>query len=594
MRNSWLIHDMIRICPQTGNVLETEVVHNLKETPEIESLHLISPRNAYVSFQIIVQLNKGDSKEVDFYPEALRSEEDVISASEYNLFVQWYHWVEGNYVPDGLVPWKSGSTINNPFSMPTKLNAIQDQAYGAIWVDLFVPPDVKPGAYRGTLFVKNGGDNEQHKIELKVLQTVIPNESTITADLNNYADTISAKFTHLNGQEQRYNDGSYFAVEKQFYQLAHEHRALFHNLPYQHSGKMPESFAPTLEWAGKSIRVKDWSLFDEHFGPYLDGSAFKDSKRGEIPIPYMYLPQNFHWPADYAKFGLKGYTTEFKTILQQFYDHFTEKGWLSTKFELFLNHKKRYKLFPYDGDETRFIWDEKINDIFYEMSRDVLERQDGAKFVFRTDSSWCYGLHYKKYADVISLWVVSGLIVNWYDGSVPYLQDHGATVWTYGSAQGLNTNLLGTAITPLVCVARGLNGFDYWNNVEWGKNWAQTPEANGRTTLFYPGDELFGIFGPIPSIRLKVLRNSMQVAECMEQWIKQNGKESRIEMLKLIGSILDGEDTFHSPKPPELINIPPYEWTNQLLSDAAPTAFHLGKSPELFNELKYKLWNLIC
>ena len=33
-------------------------------------------------------------------------------------------------------------------------------------------------------------------------------------------------------------------------------------------------------------------------------------------------------------------------------DTFREKGWTSTRFELFFNHKKRYKGFPWDGDES--------------------------------------------------------------------------------------------------------------------------------------------------------------------------------------------------------------------------------------------------
>jgi hypothetical protein len=591
VKMSWLVHDMIRICPQTGKMLEKEA--ELKSIADVkdEVYFTVSPRNAYVSFQIVMQVDGVNAEEIDVNLGALEGRDDQISSSMYAMFVEWYHQIQGDYIPDALVPWGEGCTSPHPLSFAIRHNQVPDQAYSAVWVDLFIPSEVKPGEYRGFVFVKCGEVLDQHTICLQVLHTVVPNESTITADLNSYADGISNKFDHLQARETRYRDGSYFHMEKQFYQLSHEHRALFHVLPYKHSGQMPESFSPEIEGSGKSMRVKDWSLFDEHYGPYLDGSAFKESKRGAIPLPYLYLPQNFHWPADYAKFGMKGYATEFKQIFNEFYTHFTEMGWLHTQFELFLNHKKRYKFFPYDGDETRFIWDEKINDIFYEMAKDVLQRKDGAQIIFRTDSSWCYGLHYSKYSDMIKLWVTNGTIAHWFPDAVQHLHDKGCELWLYGSAQKITESLLGTAISPLMCVARGVDGFNYWNTVDWGKTWHQNPSNDGGVTLFYPGDKLFGILGPIPSIRLKVLRNAMQVSECMEQWIRTNEDTGRSEMGDIINTAMGVDPTFWWGERPDLVDLPPYEWTNELLSDAAPSAFHKGRSAEIFNQIKQQLWS---
>ncbi|MEF3308033.1 DUF4091 domain-containing protein [Paenibacillus sp. GYB004] len=594
MKRSWLITDMLRVCPQSGQTLETE--EELRNRPIFvdRPFRSVSPRNAYVSFQIILDMTADGPEEIDILPESLRGEGDAgISAEEYTPYVQWYHLIGKRYYPDGLVPWGQGKTAGSPLASVSRLNAVPRQQYAGIWMDLFVPADTAPGEYSGTITVRRGASEEKHEWQLTVLKAIVPDESTITASLNNYADSISGKFAHLERRAERYRDGSYFAVEKQFYRMSHEHRTVFHNLPYSHDGRIPESFAPVLEGAGKSLRVKDWSLFDEHFSGYLDGSAFKGTKRGEIPIPHMYLPQNFYWPADYTKFGLKGYATEFSNVFREFYEHFTERGWLSTRFELFFNHKKRYKLFPYDGDETRFIWDEKINDIFYGFASDVLERKDGARFIFRTDSSWNYGLHYGKYADVIKHWVVNRNIMKWYPEGQSYLQSRGCLFWYYLGAQPIDHNLLGSAIAPLASVAQGLNGFVLWNNVDWGSDWHRTPAGNGKTAVFYPGDRLFEIPGPIPTIRLKVLRNAMQVSECMEKWIRDHGEPSRSEMTRLVGSILDGDSTFDWPEPPAFIDRPPYEWTNELLSEASPSALHIGRSPLLFEQLKHRLWRII-
>lgn len=594
MQNSWLVPDMLRICPQSGSVLEQEA-----DTRDIlkpmRSVAIVSPRNAYVSFQVVVRVEHSGSPSCDFTAGALQHDNgEVIEREEYRFFAEWYHQIGGAYYPDALVPCESGQV----FQQITERNAVPKQRFAVLWVDLFVPRSAAPGTYKGEVRIVSGGLADTHHVHLEVLGTTVPNEMTLTMDLNSYADSLSHQYDHLRGRRSRYRDGSYFAVERQYYRLAHEHRTLLHVLPYKHSGSMPESFFPELEGGGKSIRVKDWSLFDEHYAPYLDGSAFANTKRGAIPLTHMYLPFNFHWPADYAKFGMKGYRTEFTTIFRDFHDRFTKKGWLDTSFELFFNHKKRYKLFPYDGDETRFIWDEKINDIFYDMAKDVLERKDGARFVFRTDSSWSYGSHYQKYADIIKLWVVNQQIFMWYPEALPVFRAKGCSVWVYGEAQPIQVNLLGTVLTPLACAALGIDGFNYWNSVNAGEDWQHTPAGNGRTTLFYPGERLFNVSGPIPSLRLKVLRNALQLAECMVRWIREEQRtedqeKRRAALSDCIASYLDGPDTFRWPARPAFTSKSPFEWTNEHLSEAVPTKYHEGKAPELYGRLAQAVWTML-
>ncbi|WP_219639681.1 glycoside hydrolase domain-containing protein [Cohnella sp. CFH 77786] len=593
MMNSFLIPDRIRICPQTGDVLEPQArIRSLADLTET-SASLVSPRNAYVSFQIAVRVDGMANLPFSVRADALQGERGEIAGDAFSFYAEWYHRVQGRYYPDALVPLAAEAPEERTLASITSRNAVPDQAFAVLWVDLFIPPDIRPGDYTGAIHVTAGGETETHVLRVKALETAVPDESLIIADLNSYADNISRRMDSLRGNGNRFEDGSYFQVERQFFRMAHEHRALLHYLPYEHSGKIPHAFIPELEGHGKGMRVKDWSRFDEHFGPYLDGSAFEGTKRGAIPLPYMYLPFNFHWPADYAKFGMKGYRTEFSAIMGEFYRHFTERGWLKTKFELFLNHKKRYKLFPYDGDETRFVWDEKINDIFYELARDVLEKKEGARFIFRTDSSWSYGLHYGKYAEMIKLWVVNEQIFSWFPESLGPLRAAGCEVWTYGTAQPINQPLLGTAIAPLAAVARGVDGFVYWENTKWGDNWQETPDSDGSTAMFYPGDRLFGIAGPIPSIRLKTLRGAMQAADCMERWIREQPAIRRAKIGELIGESLGIDKDAWWPGKPSFVDLPPYRWEDAMFSEAPIASLHKGQDPEAFDTLKRKLWSLL-
>lgn len=593
MSSSYLIHDLIRICPQTGAALEEESRTRSLPEPGAPFGELTTPRNAYVSFQIVVKLGDAGAQGLRIEAEALKGEQGEIGAGEFEWYAQWYHRIKGRYYPDALVPLDQEGDGPRSLSQVVARNGVENQAYAAVWVDLFVPSAAQAGRYRGALRVTANGETETHEVRLRVLRTAVPDESRMILDLNSYADNISRRTDVLRDNPTRYEDGTYFKAERQFYRMAHEHRCLLHYLPYQHSGKMPPTFAPELAGKGKEMRVKDWSAFDEHFGPYLDGSAFADTKRGAIPIPYMYLPFNFHWPADYAKFGMKGYRTEFAGIMEEFHRHFTEKGWLGTKFELFLNHKKRYKLFPYDGDETRFVWDEKINDIFYELSKDVLEKEDGARFIFRTDASWSYGLHFEKYANMIKLWVVNQQMFSWFPESVDVLRAAGCEIWTYGSAERISTSLLATVFSPLAAVARGVDGFTYWESTKWGERWYETPDSEGSTAMFYPGDRLFGLQGPIPSIRLKVLRGAMQVADCMEQWIGAQPADGRARMGEAIAEAFGLAPGGWWPGKPDFLDKPPYEWENKMFSEAPRASLHRGRAPESFNDLRQTLWEIV-
>ncbi|WP_135550223.1 glycoside hydrolase domain-containing protein [Paenibacillus cymbidii] len=593
MSNSYLIHDMIRICPQTGEVLEKEArvgsPGELRKNPQA----LLSPRNAYVSFQIILRLGGGSIEDIRIQAESVKGERGEIPAAEFTFYTQWFHRIQGRYCPDALVPLEEGQSSRLSLASVTGMNAIEGQSYAAVWADLFVPRDVKPGDYHGTLRVTTGAGTDSHPIRLRALETIVPNESFMIADLNSYADNLSRRIGCLRNNDNRYEDGTFFNVEKQFFRMAHEHRCLFHYLPYAHSGDIPPTFAPELEGKGKAMRVKDWSRFDEHFGPYLDGSAFADTKRGAIPIPFMYLPFNFHWPADYVKFGTKGYRTEFAAIMEEFHRHFSEMGWLRTKFELFLNHKKRYKLFPYDGDETRFVWDEKINDIFYDLAKEVLEKEGGAKFIFRTDASWSYGLHFEKYATMIKMWVVNQQIFSWFPEGLQSLRKAGDVVWTYGGTQSIGQSLMATVISPLTAVVQGVDGFCFWENTLWGDKWPITPDSDGRAALFYPGDELFGIRGPIPSIRLKTMRGAMQVADCMEQWIRRQPEGGRERIAGIIARALDIKPGSWWSDKPHFLDRPPYLWLDGMLSEAPSASLQRGQPPEAFHDMKQALWGML-
>ena len=86
--------------------------------------------------------------------------------------------------------------------------------------------------------------------------------------------------------------------------------------------------------------------------------------------------------------GRAGLRDEFVNVLSAMERHFREKNWTSTRFELFFNHKKRYKGFNWDGDEIRFERDNDYLVTYRRMVDKAVPADSPVKFVVRADTSW--------------------------------------------------------------------------------------------------------------------------------------------------------------------------------------------------------------
>ncbi|MFV0399982.1 MAG: hypothetical protein ACK5LX_05085 [Oscillospiraceae bacterium] len=511
------------------------------------------------------------------------------------LYVQWFHRIEGNLMPDMLVPLGPEGL---EFRIPLDERYHSAQRAGALWIDLFVPESAVKGLYRGELSGTANGEGFSFGVELRVYRSAVPNESLLIADLNNYADNISPSYPHLADNPERYRDGSYLEVEREFYRMSREHRCVFQNLNYLHSGVPVESFAPELEGSGKNIRVKSWEAFDNHFGPYLDGSAFEGSRRGPMPIEFHFTPFNLGWPAAYEKWGEKGFKTEYRRILWEYMRHFEEKGWTKTVLEIMLNHKKEYRFYPSTQDEIWYEHDEEIVDYMYDVIKDTVEHS-AAKFVFRADSSNHYGNHFdSKYADIFGMWVAAMTMYSWFPESVLEMRNRGNILWIYGwYGEGMTIDLpLHSFLTqPMICFMTGATGFClFWNAVGWGDDYLTTPFVNAGQSLFYPGTE-FGGEQVLPSIRLKVLRNQMQLADLMmtaDGLDIETATPLRSDLEQAVNEAFGygSNKDWWNEKPP-FLDTPPRYWD---YGDEVYKRNHYeGRSPGLIGELRRKVLRIL-
>ncbi len=153
--------------------------------------------------------------------------------------------------------------------------------------------------------------------------------------------------------------------ELDYYRLAHRHRTVLNRLPYNQNGRMQDGCAPL--WDSKQSKL-DWSSWDRRFGPLLDGSAFSDLPRKNVPIEVFYLPLHENWPspiegnyngdywADHA--FPESYRKAFVAAARQIAEHLQAKQWNETLFQGFLNNKNNFKANGWSRGSSPWLLDE--------------------------------------------------------------------------------------------------------------------------------------------------------------------------------------------------------------------------------------------
>ncbi len=540
--------------------------------PFLQRVIMTGARGGYVSCHLVVKLpEKGAySLRFEFTP--------PLAGLQADLYREWFHRNNSDqrYYPDALVP------VRIPYrsSLPEPDNRVESQTAQAFWLDIWIPLDASPGSYRGDATLEANGSSATLPVEIRVLHAIVPEEDAVAVDHNSYGSSWIADFF----PEARRREGGNFFSSDSFFRLIHayhrifyEHRGVMHQLGYGHAGKVGPEFAPALQGAGRGKHIAGWSLYDRHYGPLFDGSAFAKTRRGARPIPFVYLPINPEWPASFLNWGEPGYETEFVSVVSEMERHFREKGWTSTKFELFFNHKKRYKGFPWDGDETRFANDLPYYREYARLLRRAVPPDSPVQFVFRADSSWMMERQFRELAGVVNFWVCGGGMFAWYRDAPALLKGRGDIVWIYGGTPVVSQASASVTLNPLRAWLLGVDGYVHWLAVSPGSDpWFRFD--GGGTALVYPGAR-FGLEEPIPSVRLKLQRNALQDIALL-----QGLHAAKDEVAQRFNGTSEAD--WWTPRP-KLADTPPENWSNADIDEASP------QDPRFYQDLDAAAWDRV-
>lgn len=482
---------------------------------------------------------------------AVTQETDIQVKSELvsDIYREWFHRnrADGKYYPDALIP--ADIRIDN---------RIEGQKVHAFWVDIWIPASQKPGRYPIT--VKAGRSAET--ITVQVAAAVIPSNDILTMDHNSYG--TSWMYSQYANTLPKNSEDALIALIHAHHRIFYEHRGDFHQLGYGHGGKVGPEFAPELTGTGRNKHIVGWERFDRHYGPLLDGSAFRNTRRGAKPIPYAYLPITPEWPASFLWWGEPGYEVEFANVVLEMEKHFREKGWTSTYFELFFNHKKRYKAFSWDGDEVRFARDNDWVIAFRRMFDKAIPKGTPVKFVTRSDTSWSMEDQFERMKGVVNFWVAGEGMLSWYPGLIEKLKARGDQIWSYGGTPAVDQPAAAIALNPLRSWITGTEGFVRWQTVDPGDDPWFSLDGGGET-LVYSGDR-FGLATPLASIRLKLQRNVMQDLALLEEKAQ---KEQRQQVQGAV-TMRFNRTTLESWRNgrPVLASTPVLDWNNVSIDEA--------------------------
>lgn len=568
------LSDRVRADALTGETLvrdlsPSEAGRSLEEAFSARP-HITSPRGGVASFQVVVCLDQptqGVELELQVGPFA-REGQELDQAGVY------YAWPcqldEAIYSYDALLPLD----LYRAAPAAARLGPLGARRVHVFWIDVPVPRETKPGVYLGPVVMAGGSELQ---IAIEVLSAQLPLRPRLTVDLNSYANRIPLNHPGLDLP-------TLTACEHSYYREAHDHRAVFHYLSYNHAGVVAEGYAPPLAGRGRNLRVADWSAFDRRFGPLFDGRAMHGSPGGDRPLPHWYLPFNYDWPADFAYFGTRGFEEEWVQVLAAFLVHAQERGWTETHFELFFNPKKRYRFFGWDGDESKSRGDRE-HFLHFGRLADRARRVAGAageqtRLLYRTDSSWGFlqDSRDEELGARFDLWVVHMGNFIWAREAVRGLQQRGCRVWPYGTtATAAYPQQTGLGLDARVLTA--------WRRKADGVilNWlgqGDDPDLDRATafSMLYPARR-FGAACALGSIRLRRVRLATETTDLLDL-LESDGSS-------LVDAALGAEEEdWWSPtpqwmrQPPETMNNDMYGWQKS----ADPFAEGDSYAPALIRE----------
>jgi len=568
----WVIGEGFRVDPISGRVREEmrldkdpipadfDYTHkNLAWDARTGRVHLSAARDEVVAYQIQI---RGPAEGVTVACSDLSGPAVIGSSQDIEVFKQWYIDVRTNssnvgsttagynlgkgWYADALIPMSAGGGGGQPFRIPDTLNQVPGQMWQGVWIDIYVPRDTPPGAYKGWVTVTGKGIGRHRlPVALEVYKVTLSDDYTCEVALNNYGG-IGRK-----GSEMRLR----------YYQMARRHRMAIHE----------HYIGPRVEGSGSGMRGV-WADYDGEMGKYFTGGAFTASYgyRGPgegKPLRWAYLPfeilRGHAWPMPPDRQHTTEYDEAVRAMLRDFTTHFQTRGWTRTDLMFFINgldepsKPENLQAIRYFGELAKSVGAPRVH-----YRSDINHLHDIARII----PGWTEEKMFAELSPVVDLWcAVADFERTDFSVLLAHKQrDPKQVVWFYQNREPsvggytLDDETIGLATWPVIDWKYGLDGTVLWeccfagpsknlwvdpNNTVAQESGVQHNLAGMVIYPNFPGQP--GIPEPVASIRLKSFRRGAQDYEYLRLLENAAGRNGAMKFLdRVMGECL------HKPNRP--------------------------------------------
>ncbi|RMF55544.1 MAG: hypothetical protein D6748_15130, partial [Calditrichaeota bacterium] len=275
--------------------------------------------------------------------------------------VAWVQHEEFGLLPDLVIPLDGSVNGIRSFDIPLDIKGIPhpENKVGVMLMEVWIPENVPAGSYQGKVEIYNReGMVTRLSVALTVFDFSLPAQPHFAFEFLSYG--MPHRGFGLNsringdglGKPARFVSREAKTIDYQVYQLALDHRCFVNALPYRSQRGNPTHAYP-IAGRGRTAHITSFLEWDDYFGPILEG---KLSKFGSAPLHFL-LPFNINYPYlceskpekqfDFRPYksiipespgvhpDLREFEETFKTIAGQYLEHFQQKGWDKTIFQIF-------------------------------------------------------------------------------------------------------------------------------------------------------------------------------------------------------------------------------------------------------------------
>jgi len=462
-------------------------------------------RNEAEAFQVVVRAGEGGLKGVTVAVSDLQADGRVLERKHIALFRE--HYVElrtpspkskegAGVYPDALVPLpdagakapaKPPRIASAPFVVPAGLNQ-------PIWVEVTVPKDAAPGDYQGKVTISAEGEKPvEVPVTLTVWDFTLPDVPTLKTNFGGLGKRLILGHPGFKPDSAPYRD-----LEKSYAAAMAAHRLCPPIPPYLRPKPGRDGMVDAKEsHAGLKTWIETYHVTGIPLSLLGADPAGKDKDAN-------------------VKF------------LQSTWAYLKENGW-----------EKMAYVYVVDEPNTQVQYDE-----VRKRAKMIHEAQPGLK-VLCTEQPVPQDPAWGTLVGSVDVWVPLWALFD--EASVAERQKAGEECWSYTmlcpGKQGEDTPfwqvdfpLLNYRIPGWASKRYGLTGLLYWTVVYWPEcdPWTSPlsykQAFNGEGLLFYPGAPA-GIDGPVPTLRLKALRDGLEDYEYLAL-AGEAGKAKAAELVK--------------------------------------------------------------